>query len=584
MAKKPKATKRSPPRRAISQSKDPVTHYAQKVAWGKIVAGPHVRASCERHLRDLKQADQRGLVWDLDQAQHAIGFFEEMLCLNGGDFEGVPFKLLLWQKFIVGSIFGWKQKADGTRRFRVAYIETGKGSGKSPLAAGVGLYGLVADGEHRAEVYAAATKKDQAMILFRDAIAMRDLSPELANVLHSSGAKGKEWNLAYHDTMSFFRPISADDGQSGPRPHIGLLDEVHEHKNGTVVEMMRAGTKGRKQALIFMITNSGADRRSICWDYHEYGGQVAAGMIEDDSFFSYICALDPDDDPFVDERCWIKANPSLGVTIQPRYLREQVTQARGMPSKEALVKRLNFCMWVEGSNPWLSRDSWMSAGEHYLLEDLEGRDCIGGLDLGSTQDLCSLVLLFEPTEDDPQYRIVPYFWLPEDGLTEKAEKDRVPYHKWVADGWLETTPGRATSRLWVLRRLTAIMDRVNLKSLAYDRWRMEDLQRLAEDEGLTMPQMIPFGQGFRDMSPAVEEFERILLNGNLRHNSNPVMTWCAANAVLVEDPAGNRKVAKDKATGRVDGIVASLMAVGKIGEVQDTRSVYETRGIVEINL
>lgn len=559
--------------RTSSSATDRATAYARAVVKGTLVAGPDVRNACKRHLRDLKEGKKRGLRWDLEAANHAIAFFEEVLCLNGGAFEGSPFLLLGWQCFVVGSLFGW-MGADGLRRFRVAYIETAKGSGKSPLAAGVGLFGLTADREQRAEVYAAATKKEQAQILFRDAIAMYEQSPQLAARLVTSGSKGKEFNLAYHATSSFFRTISADDGQSGPRPHMALIDEVHEHKSPLVIEMMRAGTKSRKQALIFMITNSGTDKRSVCWSYHEYGCKVAAGTEENDSLFAFICSLDPGDDPFQDESCWEKANPSLSVGIPGlKYLREQVTDARGMPSKEAIVRRLNFCQWTEADSPWISADVWFACQEEEKqpLEAYYGRAGVAGLDLSSTQDLTALVLALDPTPEDPVTRIIPYFWLPGDGLHVKAEKDRVPYLVWRDAGYLEALPGRAVDRLAVLNRAAALTASFDLRAIHCDRWRLEDFQHLINREGVALPPLLPFGQGFKDMAPAIDEFERMLLDQRLRHDGNPVMTWCAANAVLLTDPAGNRKIAKERATGRVDGMVAAVMAVGgTLGEPEDS--------------
>ncbi|OBX35655.1 phage terminase [Halomonas elongata] len=511
------------------------------------------------------------LHWDLEAANHAIGFFEDILRLNGGQYEGQPFEVLPWQAFIVGSLFGW-MGPDGWRRFRVAYVETAKGSGKSPLAAGIGLYGLVADNEHRAEIYAAATKKDQAQILFRDAVAMVDQSPYLAPVIPKSGAPGKEYNLAFHKTGSFFRTVSADDGQSGPRPHIALLDEIHEHKTPLVVEMMRAGTKSRQQALIFMITNSGTDRLTVCWDYHDYACKVASGALEDDSFFGYVCTLDDGDDPFEDESCWVKANPSLPYGIPGmKYLREQVTQARGMPSKEATVRRLNFCQWVQADNPAISRDAWLATQDDDFDDELlEGRRCWAGLDLSSTQDLTALVLMFEPSEVDPVWRMVPWFWLPEEGLARKGDQDRVPYLAWQKAGHLDTTPGRAINKRYVLHQLVDVAERFDLQAIGFDRWRVDDLIALIDDEGLSLPPFVEVGQGFKDMSPAVDEFERRLINAELRHQGHPVLTWCAANAIYSEDPAGNRKVDKKKATGRVDGVVAALMATSlTIGELTD---------------
>lgn len=550
-------------------SRDAVTTYARNVVSGKIIAGPHVRSACARHLRDLTEAPKRGFFFDLEKANRALGFFKDVLKLNGGQFEGQAYELLPWQTFIVGSLFGWVD-AHGLRRFRVAYIETAKGSGKSPLAAGIGLYGLVADGEARAEVYAAATKKDQAMVLFRDAVAMVDQSPILRTALTKSGIGASTWNLAYHKAGSFFRPISADDGQSGPRPHIVLLDEIHEHKTANVVEMLRAGTKSRQQALIVMITNSGHDKQTVCWNYHEASINVNAAHDEQDKFFNdqffgYVCSLDENDDPLKDESCWQKANPSLQYGIPGlKYLREQVTEARGMPSKESLVRRLNFCEWTEAESPWISSQSWFNCQDKDLDFDLlYDRRCYGGLDLSSTQDLTALVLLFEPCDHDQYWRLVPYFWLPGDGLYEKADKDRVPYIAWRDAGYLETFPGKAINKLAVLKRCMEICSMYDVQSIGFDRWRIEDFKMIMEQEGASLP-LSPFGQGYKDMAPAVDTFESMIVAETLRHNGNPIMNWCAANAVIATDPAGNRKVTKEKATGRVDGIVASIMAAGKI--------------------
>jgi phage terminase large subunit-like protein len=564
--------------RSAATSADPVTEYAREVAAGTRIAGPHVRAQCRRHLADLEHGAARGLVWDLAAAQKAIGFYENVLKLNGGDFEGQPFKLLPWQKYVVGSLFGWKTE-DGYRRFRVAYVETAKGSGKSPLAAGVGMKGLVADGEPRAEIYAAATKKDQAMILFRDAVAMHDQSPELLKRLTKSGTGEKAWNLAYLQTGSFFRPISSDDGQSGPRPHVALVDEFHEHKTATVLEMMRAGTKSRRQALIFIITNSGASRKSPCWNYHEYAGKVAAGDLQDDAFFSYVCALDDGDDPFESEDCWPKANPSLQDANLPgyKYIREQVTTARGMPSKEAIVRRLNFCQWTDAESPWISHEVWKGAKLEYDVESLRGRRAVAALDLSSTTDLTGLVFLVQPVDPGEPWKLVPYAWLPDADLERRAQQDLVPYVEWVAEGLLHTTPGRAISKRVILQKLSGLCDFFEVIACAYDRWRIEDLLQMAADEGISLPPMEPFGQGYKDMSPALETFETMLLNGELVHNGHKVLTMCAGNAITDQDGAGNRKLDKEKATGRIDLIVAAVMAAGLITRAAEpTKSFWDT--------
>lgn len=543
-------------------SRDPVTTYARKIVAGKIIAGPHVRAACSRHLEDLEKAPSRGFFFDLNIVDRVIGFYRDVLRLNGGDYEGKPYELLDWQKFIVGSLFGWVD-VQGYRRFRIAYIETGKGSGKSPLVAGIGLYGLVADGEMRAEVYAAATKKDQAMVLFRDAVAMVEQSPVLSTNLKKSGRGEQTWNVAYLKNGSFFRPISSDEGQSGPRPHIGLIDEVHEHKTAHAIDMMRAGFKFRTQPMIAMITNSGSDKKSPCGIHHDYSIKVASGQVIDDEFFGYVCALDESDDPFKDEKCWHKANPSLRFGLPGiKYLRGQVKDAKGMPSKEAIVRRLNFCQWTEASNPWISFEVWKGARQVYDWRDLRGRRAYGGLDLGSTTDLTGLVLWVEPIESGEPWRLIPFAWLPDEGLGHKEELDRVPYFAWKTAGFLETTPGRAISKRSILQRLAELQECFDIQCLAYDRWRMQDLIQLATDDGFELPELIPFGQGYKDMSPALEMFETALLNGEVVHNGHPIMTMCAANAVTVQDQAGNRKLDKVKATGRIDLMVAAVMGAG----------------------
>lgn len=518
-------------------------------------------------MRDLQTAQERGLHFDANAAEFAFSFFREVLRLNGGEFEGQSFELEPWQAFIVGSLFGWR-RADGTRRYRVAYVETAKGSGKSPLAGGIGLFGLVADGEYRAEVYAAATKKDQAMVLFRDAVAMVDQSPELGRRVRKSGVGERVWNLAYHATGSFFRPISADDGQSGPRPHISLLDEIHEHKDGYVVEMLSAGQKGRRSPLMFMITNSGTSRQSVCWEYHDYGAKVSAGTLQDDTFFGYVCANDVDDkgkeiDPFDHPEEWAKTNPSLGVTIQREYLEKQIREARGMPSKEATVRRLNFCQWVESASPWISGAIWLGLGRDYSLEQYRGRRAWGGLDLSSTTDLTSLVLWIEPQGPDDPWRMVPFFWIPGDNLMERVKKDRVPYDVWIKAGHIETTEGSAVDKLAVCRRIVQLADVVAIQEIAYDRWRIEDLKQAAISNDIVLPPLAAFGQGFASMSPALAEFEARILNGQVVHNNNPCLTWNAANAVTVQDDAENKKLSKSKATGRIDGIVAATMGCGR---------------------
>lgn len=573
------ATKKTPSKNSSKYPADEATAYAVSVVDGKIMAGPHVRNACKRHLRDLETGHERGLVWRVDMVERVLKFFRVILKLNGGDFEGQAFNPLPWQCFILGSIFGWYRLDDTTRwktttpadpsghlmyrRFSSAYQETGKGSGKSPLAAGIGLYMMIADGEQRAEVYAAATKKDQAMVLFRDAVAMREQSPQLKSRVKPSGKVPNVWNLSFLPTNSFFRPIASEDGQSGPRPSCALLDEVHEHKTGHVIEMLRAGFKFRKQPLMFMITNSGADKTSVCYDYHEYGAKVCAGQVQDDTFFAYICAHDEGEDPFLDETCWPKSNPSLGHTFNHEYLRTQVQQAKGMPSKESVVRRLHFCQWVQAYNPWISSDVWdANAAAPVPMHELRGSVCKAGLDLSSKNDLTALVLTFE--HEDGTVSVHPRFWVPEEGIVQKEEKDRVPYTTWARKGYLTLVPGPVIDYGFVAQEIYDLLSDYELM-LKFDRWRIDDLKRELAKLGAEWPDnegpLRPHGQGFKDMNPAIEAAEDLLKQGKLRHGGHPVLTWCVSNAVVTKDPAELRKFDKTKATARIDGAVALAMAL-----------------------
>lgn len=574
---------------------DPVLDYAQKVCSGEYKAGPVVRDECSRHIRDRKEGERRGVYFDAHESVRAINFYSLVLRLNGGDFEDLPFNLLPWQQFVVGSVFGWKNK-DGTRRFRMAYVEAGKGSGKSPLAAGIGIKGLLADNEPRAEIYAAATKKDQAMVLYRDAVAMVDLSPHLRKRVVKSG-KNPVSNMTHIKSGSYFRPISSEDGQSGPRPHIAIIDEIHEHKDNQVVELLRAGTKGRRQALILMITNSGHDKTSVCYDYHVYATKVARGDIEDDAFFSYVCALDEDDDPFKDRSCWVKANPSLGVTIQEKYLEEQVNQAYGMPSKESLVRRLNFCQWVDADNPAFDRDIWEAATVDDI-GDVSGLPCYLGLDLSSKRDLTALAAVW--VADDGTLLSRVWFWSPGDTLSERARTDRVPYDVWARDerGFFRKSEGRLVDKGYVAQFVRELAINNNVEALAYDVAQMDDFLKACDDIGLDSwiydgksskfgqgLKLVRHGQGFAGyqsnhvmwMPRSINDFEEALATGRIRIENNPCLNWNCSSAVLSADPSGNRKWDKRKATGRIDGMVALTMAVGAAvgSKNQDTGSHVE---------
>ena len=565
-----------------------VTDYANDVIAGEIVAGPFVRAACRRHLNDLEHGAARGLRFDPQDAGRAIRFFPTVLKVRLGG-QMVPFDLLDWQAFIVGSLFGWKAErhdlAGGPRwlrRFTESFVETGKGSGKSPLAAGIGHYMFLADGEMEPEIYAAASKRDQAMVLFRDAVGMVASSSFLSKRVRQSG-RAPVWQLSDPRTRGFFKPLSSADGQSGPRPSCGLVDEVHEHKNGDILEMIKAGFKGRSEPLLFSITNSGSDVESVCYELHDHGIKVAAGDVEDDGFFSYVCGMDEGDDPLNDPTCWIKGNPSLGSVVGEDYIRRAVDDAKALSSRENLVLRLYFCVWTEAPSTWINRAAWAACEAPIRLEDYAGRDCYAGLDLSFTQDLTALALVFPRLPDDSRgagHDVFVEFWKPKGVLSEHEKADRVPYRKWSEAGFLNTPPGMVLKLAPVAKRLGEVANDFNLCSVAYDLYRLKDLDADLVSLGLELP-MMEHPQGFRRGKPiksltgdekpyplwmpeSVQLFENAVIEGTVAVHVNPVLRWNVMSAVIREDPAGteNRMLDKRKSTGRIDGAVAAVMALG----------------------
>lgn len=551
---------------------DPATAYAQQVVSGRIVAGPHVRNAAKRHLKDLARDD---LVWDVVEVERIIGFFRTVLRLNGGQFEGLPFHLHPSQAFIVGSIFGWRRKETGRRRFRRAYIEQGKGNGKSPLAAGIGLAGMVSDHENRAEIYAAARSKDQAMVLFRDAVAMVEQSPALAKQVHPSGGN-PVWNLRYKN--SWFRPISSEDGKSGPRPHMALIDELHEHTNRSMVEMLERGFKWRENPLLFMITNSGSDRNTVCFEEHQNAIDAATGErdtdIQYDQTFSYVCALDEGDDPFEDPDCWIKANPLLGITQRAEELHAAVSQAKAIPGRANNILRLHFCIWTDAEKAWIETGAWIACEDpDFDIEDFAGAECHAGLDLAATRDIVGLALVWPDgfdAEGRPKYAAWAHGFMPEDGLAEKARLDKAPYDLWAEpeNGFITATPGKVTRLDYVAHRIVQAADEYDLKSVAYDNWLYSKFNDVLDDMGATLPvQEHPQGWNKRrdsklSMPESINALEQLILEGRLRVFVSPALRTAITGARFDPSPTGLRKFSKQKATTRIDLAVALAMAIG----------------------
>lgn len=586
----------------------PTTRYAERVCAGEIIAGPYVRAACARHIRDL---DRPEFTFDERAANRGIGFFRDVLSLSSGRFEGDPFVPLPWQEFVIGSLLGWKRVRDGYRRFRTAYIETGKGSGKSPLIAGLGIFSIVSDGEVGAQTYLLARTAEQAMPTFRDALSMIGQSRHLSTRLGIQGGENA-YNISYPAAKSFFRRVSGErqgKGKSGPIPHFILCDEYHEQDTSDMLDIHDAGKKHRAQPLTIITTNAGAGKNSPCGIEHDHAVEVAMGDAADDSYFSYVCALDPKDKPFEDESCWIKANPSLPAIPGYEAIREQVQKARGMPSKRAIVERLHFCVWTDAVAPWLDRDRWLTCEVGGLApeDERKGVPCFAAVDLGLKVDFTAGTLLWDLPE---AWQAEVTFWTPADTLKERGQADRIHYEGWAAEGDLVTVPGSILDLRPVAEWLGEASVRWNLRGCAFDQWKIDLLERELEQLGVPVTRdplgrgilMVPHAQGFvsgakgfarkqkqkqkRGLPPlwmprSIDAIEAAILNSRLQVLRNRALRSAALSAVVILDASLNRRFTKTKAANKIDGMVSLTMAGGFAAskDHRKRRSVYHRQGI-----
>jgi phage terminase large subunit-like protein len=548
-----------------------VDAYATAVVAGEILAGPLVRLACERHQRN--RADQTVYRFDAARADHAIDFFETVLKLPDMlDDDGYPLPFLLqpWQAFIIGSLFGWVD-ARGYRRFREAYIEIGKGNGKTPLCAGIGLYGLVMDGERAAEVYAAAADQDQAQILFRDATRIAQASPDLWAILKPSGGD-HIWQLEHKPSLSFFKTFSRESGaKSGTRPHIALLDELHEHGTPQISIKVRAGAKRRKQPLFVEITNSGFDRASICWQHHEHSRKVVEQTVGDEQWFAYVCALDEGDEPLKDRACWPKVNPNLGVSIFDEYLERQVANATNIQAETNTVLRLNFCVWTQANFRAIDMALWRACQPMPADDELVGEPCFGGLDLGQSDDFSAWIRIW--CLEDGRVAVKCRFWLPESALEQRPDR---PYDAWKRQGMLTVTSGNTTDYDLIEATVREDCHADGVREVAYDKRFAEQLAQHLLGAGIVM---VDQPQGFQ-LNEGITRKSELIATGELCHGNDEILAWMASNYVLRAGRMGDARPDKDKAPDKIDGQVALDMALSRwVRQPLIPESVYLTRGV-----
>lgn len=528
-----------------------------------------------------------GAYFDQEAAEVAENFFERILVHVKGEWAGRPFILEPWQRAIIRDLFGWRDET-GARQYRTAYIEIPRKNGKSSLAAGIALFLLFADGEPGAEVYSAAADRNQAGIVFGLASQMVEDAEVLAE-----GSETYKRSIVEHENRGVYQVLSADAPTKHGLNASGIVvDELHAQPNRELVDVLITSTGARRQPLTVLLTTSGFSTETICGEFHDYAIRVRDGVIEDPTFYPVIYSASDEtagSSPkassikWEDETLWKQANPNLGVSVKLEYLRTQARKARNIPAYQNTFLRLHLDVWTEQETRWLSMDLWAACEVPFDESAFLGAPCYGGLDLASTRDLASLVLVFPSDPDEPEhFAALAYFWIPGDNITERVRKGRVPYDLWVQQGLIQTTEGNAIDYEFIIRDIEALFDKFAIKEIAFDRWGAFQVSQRLEALGL---EVVGFGQGFRDMASPTSELNRLIENKQFRHNGNAVLGWCASNVVVSEDPAGNLKPNKQKSREKIDGIVALIMALARAIVYRESGadgSVYEKRGIISI--
>ena len=515
--------------------------------------------------------------YDKDAADYAVMFIES-LCHTKGTWAGKPFALIDWQEQIIRDLFG-VLKPNGYRQFNTAYIEIPKKQGKSELAAAVALLLLCGDGEERAEGDGCAADRNQAKIVFDVAVDMVRFCPALSKRVKILESQKK---ITYLPTNSSYQVLSADvANKHGFNTHGVIFDELHTQPNRKLFDVMLQGSgDARMQPLYFLITTAGNDINSICYEVHQKAIDIAEGRKVDPTFYSVIYGAAEDED-WTDPEVWKKANPSLGITVGIDKVQAACESAQQNPGEENAFRQLRLNQWVKQSVRWMPMDKWDACAFPVSEDDLEGRICYGGLDLSSTTDITAFVLVFPPLDEEDKYYILPYFWIPEETLDLRVRRDHVPYDLWERQGTLMTTEGNVVHYGYIEKFIERLGERFNIREIAFDRWGAVQMVQNLEGLGFTV---VPFGQGFKDMSPPTKELMKLVLEEKIAHGGHPVLRWMMDNIFIRTDPAGNIKADKEKSTEKIDGAIATIMGLDRaIRCGNDTgASVYDSRGLLFI--
>lgn len=543
--------------------------YGLPVLRGDILTGRLVYLAVKRHYDDLIHGHKRGLKFVPDHGWHVINYIETFFVHIKGPLAGKPILLDPWQRFWTAVLYGWR-RADGGRRFSRGYEEVARKNGKSTWKGPQGAYLFSMAGEIGAEVYAVATTRSQAMTVFKPAFdnikRWVRRSPGIARSFKVFGGLNQE--KVECDT-SIFAPLPANaENLDGLNPSAILFDELHAQKTRDVWDVMESALGARFEPLLSAITTAGFILDGICTEVRSYLISVLEGKRINDAFFGYIYTLDDGDDPF-DESNWIKANPGLGKSKTLEYMRGMALKAAALPGAlvNFLTKDLNI--WCNSADGWFSVNVWDKGSKKFDPEMLRGRLCYGGLDLASTRDLTAFSLVFPPDQEGGEWYVLIWFWCPQEKIDTQEHDDAAPYKRWQKEGWLIGTEGNVTDYNQVKLQILRAMQQYEVKEIGFDRWNA--LQLANELLDMNVP-LVEVPQNTGGMYPGSKKLEELVYSKQFQHSGNPVLRWCAMNVALLFDTNGNYRPDKKKSNdnGRIDGIVATVMALSRAAAVSES--------------
>lgn len=535
--------------------------YIAAVQSGAVLVGQGTRLAVERHLKDLERAvgDDFPYRFDADAGERVAGFLE-LLPHTKGRWAANHERLRLsdWQCFVVVVLFGWLRKKNGKRRFRTAYLCIARKNGKSLLAAGIGLYMLLADQEFGAEVYSGATTEKQAWEVFRPAKQMLERTPELQAAF---GAEVCAKALVVLARGSKFEPVVGNPGD-GPSPSCAIVDEYHEHNTSALYDSMETGMGAREQPLLLCITTAGTNSASPCHDKHDEALKVLKGLEVNDELFACIFSLDPKDD-WADPKVLLKANPNFDVSIDAEFLLSQQRQAIQNPIQQNKFKTKHANLWCSVHTAWMPEQLWLLAGDK-LLEEEEVREGAEGwiaFDLASKTDLCAEQRLYrKQIGGRPHYYMFGRYWLPEDTV-EAEGPNQAHYRKWVRTGLLTQTDGATVDFDAIEEQLLADCKTMQPIEVIFDPFNATHVaQRLMEGG---VKNVVEFTQLPHNFAVPMDEFISVLKDGRFHHDGNEMTTWCMSNVVARPTKKGLFAPMKSKPNLKIDGAVAAIMAMAR---------------------